>query len=96
MDASMMTLVINRCLDAGITDLAMVHDSFGTHAANMDKLNEIIREVFVDMYSSNVLEDFRNQVLAQLPPELHDKIPPVPELGTLDLSQVKQSRYFCH
>lgn len=96
MDASLMTLVINRCLDAGITDLSMVHDSFGVHACNMDKLNAIIREAFVDMYSQNVLEDFRNQVVKQLPEKYHDKIPPVPEPGTLDLSQVKQSRYFCH
>jgi DNA-directed RNA polymerase len=96
MDASLMTLVINKCLDAGITDFAMVHDSFGCHAMHLDSMNTIIREAFVDMYSTNVLEDFRNQVLKQLPPELHDKVPPVPDMGTLNLSQVRQSKYFCH
>lgn len=94
MDASHLMKTINQCFKEGMTSFTCIHDSFGTHACDIDKLNRILRETFVEMYNQNVLEDFRNQALSQLPEELQCMIPPLPERGTLDITQVKDSKFF--
>lgn len=93
-DSSHLMLTINACLDAGITEFAMVHDSYGTHACNAGRLGGLLRECFIQQYSSNVMENFRNQVLEQLPEEMHKLVPPVPALGDLDLEAIRYSDYF--
>lgn len=94
MDASHLVLTINRALDEGITAFSMIHDSYGTHAADAEKLAWILREAFVDMYREDVLEKFRQEVLSQLPEEFRPEVPPVPERGNLDIEAVKDSLYF--
>lgn len=69
----------------------MVHDDYGTHAADAPRLSRVLREVFVDMYAdTNLLEDFKKQVEAQFGVEL----PEPPEQGTFDVRRVLGSRYF--
>jgi hypothetical protein len=36
---------------------AGVHDSFWTHAADVEKMNQILRETFVELYKQPILED---------------------------------------
>lgn len=94
MDSAHMMLTVDRCLAAGIQDFAMVHDSYATHAANCEPLSVLLRESFVEMYSTDVLKAFRDILVAQLPPEVAEKLPPLPPSGKLDLSGVLDSRYF--
>ncbi len=96
MDASAMMLTINRCLDDGIGAFAMIHDSYGTYAADTDRLSQHLRSAFVDMYEEHdVLREFRDAVVAALPPEASEfDIPPLPQMGTLDLQRVRESAYF--
>ena len=93
MDASHLMGVANRCYDSGIHSLAVVHDSFGVHAARVGELQDILRNTFADLYATNWLEVFREEFVAQLPPEWAEKIPPVPALGTFDIETVRQSSY---
>jgi DNA-directed RNA polymerase len=53
-----------------------------------------LREAFVELYQHDVLEEFRNSMLAMLPVEQHEQIPPCPAKGDLDLHAVKASLYF--
>ena len=63
----------------------MIHDDYGTHAADAGRLATLIRECFVAMYKDiQPLQELADRF--DLPP------PPVP--GALDLYQVLQSRYF--
>jgi DNA-directed RNA polymerase len=94
MDAAHLMATINACAGQGITSFAMVHDSYGTHAGNIDVLAYELRRAFVDQYSSDVLGTFREQLVAQLPPELAAKIPPLPPTGKLDLEAIMDSEYF--
>lgn len=94
MDASHLMLTVNACADEGITSFAMIHDSYGTHAADAEKLSHLLRREFVKQYSGNVLEDFRNSILEIMPQDKHELIPPVPPMGTLDLEAVMDSEYF--
>ena len=94
MDASHLALTVGRCLDAGVTSFAMIHDSYGTHAADTEILSEQLREAFIEQYSPDVLGKFLKEIKQQVPPELAEKLPPMPEFGTLDLAQVRESKYF--
>ena len=82
-----------KCLDIGITDFAMVHDSYATHSPNMPKLNNELRNAFVNMYEENdVLGDLYVNAVATLPEGVD--VPPPPKRGKLDLKEVLKSDYF--
>lgn len=93
-DASHLVATVNLCLESGLQDFAMVHDSYAVHACDVDTMNRHIREAFVMQYTDDRLEDFRRQVIEQLPGELGDNIPPVPPKGDLEASAVYESKYF--
>ena len=93
LDAAALTITVSKCLDAGITDFAMVHDSYGTHSPNMPLLNDELRKAFVEMYEEHdVLLNLYTSAVATLPKEV--LVPPPPVKGTLDLKEVLQSDYF--
>jgi DNA-directed RNA polymerase len=94
MDASHLMLTINACKDVGIGAFSFIHDSFGTHAADIDKMDEILRDVFIKMYTDNALQIWLSQVLEHVPAEYHGEIPPIPSFGRLDLEGIRHSQYF--
>src|ERR1051325_12024987 len=47
MDAAHMMLPVSRLYAEGIRHFAMVHDSFGVHAGDIDLLHRVLREEFV-------------------------------------------------
>lgn len=90
-DGAMLMLTIELAKLNGISSFAMIHDSYGTVAPDMDMLSACLREAFVDMYvDHNVLEEF----LRELPAEIQAECPPVPPMGTLDIEAVRQSDFF--
>jgi DNA-directed RNA polymerase len=94
MDASHMMATVNACRERGVTHFSMVHDSYGVHASDVDVLAHELRRAFVEQYSRDVLGAFRQQLINQLPPKLAEKIPPLPPMGSLDLTAVLDSEYF--
>jgi DNA-directed RNA polymerase len=93
-DAAHMMLTVVRAKQAGIHNFAMIHDSFGTTAGDVEELYHVVRESFVEMYDDiPVLENFREDILQQLSEKNREKMEPLPERGDLDLSQVCKSRY---
>jgi len=95
MDAAHLMLSVATARDNDIEDFAMIHDSFGTHAANAELFGACLRHAFVEMYEEvDVLNTFRDSIIAMLPEERHDEVPPVPAKGSLCLQQVKQSDFF--
>jgi DNA-directed RNA polymerase len=89
-----MMLTVCTAKDNGVASFAMIHDSYGTHAANTHLLAASLRAAFVEQYEREVLTDFRDELAAQLQPELAADLPPLPPSGDLDLSLVEQSAYF--
>jgi len=90
LDATHMLLTTTDCADRGL-HFAAVHDSYWTHAGDVDEMNESLRAQFVKLYSEPILEDFR-EFLCMRFPAVH--FPPVPTRGTLDIKEVLKSRYF--
>jgi len=95
LDATHLVLSTDLAVNNDIHHFAMIHDSFGTHAANTDKLAACLREAFVGLYhGKDILEDFRAQIVRQVNPENHGDIRPVPEMGDLDVTEVRHSDFF--
>lgn len=102
MDAAHLQLTISTCLnayDAGdITSemsFAMVHDSFGVHAADMDVFGQCIRKAFHWMYTENdVLADFLVSNVPIIDAEQAADIPAAPAEGALNLDEVLNSQFF--
>lgn len=94
LDAACLMLTVNSAVDHDIHDFAMVHDSYGVLAADMDQLYVGLRQAFVDIYQHDVLEEFYNAATACLSEEDKAKIPAAPPKGTFNLESVKDSKYF--
>jgi DNA-directed RNA polymerase len=90
LDACALTITVNKCLDDGIMDFAMVHDSYGVFAHHSPELAVNLRQAFYEMYNENdVLHQFRLSATDVL-----DEVESPPERGNLDLSKVLKSDYF--
>lgn len=94
LDASHLHNTVVACTERGLVSLAMIHDSYGTHAGKIDLLATTLRETFVEQYSGDVLADYRKQLEEQLPEELVKELPPLPPMGNLEVAQVLNSDYF--
>jgi DNA-directed RNA polymerase, mitochondrial len=90
LDSSHMLLTALE-MDRRDLTFAAVHDSFWTHPCDVDEMNETLREVFVDLYEQPLLERLK-ETWEQRYPDL--VFPDLPERGTLDLEEVKRSKYF--
>lgn len=85
-DAAHLVITTYTLAQSGVTDFAMIHDDFGTHAADTQLMYDTIRNTFYGIYSvCNPLEDFAN---------LHGVKAPLPIPGNLDLSEVLESEFF--
>ncbi|KAI9836646.1 MAG: hypothetical protein M1819_001280 [Sarea resinae] len=54
LDASHMLLSALKCDELGLS-FAAVHDSFWTHAADLDVMNEVLRDAFIRMHSDDIV-----------------------------------------
>lgn len=91
-DAAHLQGTVMLCLEQGLTGFSFIHDSYGTLAADVDTLHWCLREAFIRQYTPNLLQEFADEVRAQLTDDM--VLPSLPAMGTLDLSLVHQSRYF--
>lgn len=89
-DATHMFMTANECCKQKL-QFAAVHDSFWTHASDVDKMNGIIREKFVELHSQPLLETLLESFKRRYP---DIEFPDVPRRGTLDLKHVLDSKYF--
>lgn len=93
LDASHLMLTAESLFKRDIS-FAAVHDSYWTHACNVDLMNSELREHFIKMYEEPILENLYNSCNKRLRGEVI--IAPPPPRGKLDLRHVKESQYFFH
>ncbi|GLT77095.1 hypothetical protein SLA2020_487120 [Shorea laevis] len=90
LDGSHMMMTAVACKKAGL-NFAGVHDSYWTHACDVDAMNRILREKFVELYEAPVLENLLESFQKSYPTL---KFPPLPDRGDFDLREVLESPYF--
>lgn len=96
MDAAHLTLTVCSSIGIGLNTFAMVHDSFGVHAADTENFREVLRGTFVSMYLDNdVLAQFKDAIQGQLDKAAETKEQPKDLIrGSLELELVKDSSFF--
>jgi DNA-directed RNA polymerase len=91
LDAAAMMKTVALAADRGITHMAAIHDSFGTHAADSAVLAKVTREAYVALFSPDLLKSLLDQLQAQIPSVI---LPPCPEFGDLNVEELLNSPYF--
>jgi hypothetical protein len=81
-DAAHMSIVIDQFKG----DFAAVHDSFSTHASDVEELLAITKSVFIGMYNE---DNYFNNIQARI-----EATATQPELGSLNIEDVEKSDYF--
>lgn len=99
LDAAALMRTVCRCHADGITAFAMIHDSYGTLAADSEALAYHLREAFVELFGGpeNLLARWSREVLHDVPVALlreENALPPLPTFGTLDVADVRRSAFF--
>jgi len=90
-DASHLSATVRACHEAGIRSFAMIHDSYGCHAANTTELSAVLRAEFIAMYQRNWMADLAEGIAAAHP---HVELPPLPSRGDFDISQIENAPFF--
>ncbi|XP_074589982.1 DNA-directed RNA polymerase 2, chloroplastic/mitochondrial-like [Curcuma longa] len=90
LDGSHMMMTAVACQRAGL-NFAGVHDSYWTHACDVDQMNRILREKFVELYETPILENLLESFQQSFPTL---SFPPLPERGDFNLNDVLESPYF--
>ena len=87
MDAAHMALVVDKWNG----DFGAVHDSFSTHATDVEHLLAHTKQEFIDMYDT---PDYYRVIEDQLVRDMDDVTVDRPELGTLNIREIDDSDYF--
>ena len=85
MDASHMALVI----DDWNGDFGAVHDSFSTHACDVDNLLALTKSVFIDIYDEDNYFDIIRDKITKSTDDVEQ-----PVLGQLNIKEIEDSDYF--
>ena len=102
LDATHMLYTALGCAQRGLT-FASVHDSFWTHACDVDVLNTVCREEFIRLHKQGLLDNLRdyfdrNYAGKRLRKPVDDRIEAyfdeLPQRGELNIDQVIESKYF--
>jgi DNA-directed RNA polymerase len=92
LDATAARMTARRLVAAKIPDMAFVHDSYLVHAAFQPVLARELREAWIDTFEGDPLKDWMRQIEAQLPKGF--TLPEPPGYGNLDITQLRNSKYF--
>jgi DNA-directed RNA polymerase len=92
-DAAHLCRTIVRLEAGGKRAWSAVHDSFGTHAGDVQELSMALRATFVELYEDREpLATFASQVAALLPSDVQLPVPP-PQ-GDFDVREVLEAEFF--
>lgn len=70
-----------------------MHDSYWTHPSDVDRMNRILREQFVELHKQDILYELKRQICARFPQYAH-LVPDPPVIGDLNVSLVCNADYF--
>eukprot|EP00123_Amoebidium_parasiticum_P015875 comp23188_c1_seq1/m.37609 comp23188_c1_seq1/g.37609 ORF comp23188_c1_seq1/g.37609 comp23188_c1_seq1/m.37609 type:complete len:1156 (-) comp23188_c1_seq1:104-3571(-) len=101
LDSTHMLLTARACSNHGLT-FAAVHDSYWSHAADITRLSELLRDEFISMHGQPILENlvthwrhFYHGVTykdgGMEKPLIFDD---VPKRGLINLEEIRKSKYF--
>jgi DNA-directed RNA polymerase len=90
LDSSHMILTAIEMEKRGL-HFSAVHDSYWTHPCDIEEMNVILRECFIDLYNQPLLQDLKRRWELRYP---SIAFPDCPAHGDLDLNDVRSAPYF--
>lgn len=84
-DSSVLTMLVCKMDDAGITNIATVHDAFHTSVSNVVKMRELYRETLVELFTPDHLSRIYKEICGK---ELTDF-----DFGDMDIKDILKSCY---
>ena len=92
-DAAHLMMVVLKTKKQGITNVALVHDSFGCLPNEAARFRQLIKETFVQLYTENdPLKQIHQENCAVL--DTHGyRLPDMPSKGSLQIEEVNHAEY---
>jgi DNA-directed RNA polymerase len=94
LDASHMAFTTIDAFANGVRNLGGIHDCYKTTPAEMEQLRDSVRNSFAAMYRDEWFNVITDELLHQLPADLHRLLPERPKLGQLNVDIVSTADYF--
>jgi DNA-directed RNA polymerase len=92
LDASHLMMTVNGLRTEGVSDIALVHDSFGVLAPNAVRLGKVLREQFVRLYTEfDPLNDILTSNVDRM--DAPQRLPQPVKKGPLDLKEILNAEY---
>tara|TARA_R100001480_G_scaffold138308_1_gene135385 strand:- start:48 stop:1394 length:1347 start_codon:yes stop_codon:yes gene_type:complete len=91
LDAANVHLALEKSTNKGLKNFTTIHDCFGSTAADIEEFISCVKQSFVEMYTSNVLDDLYDQAVQQL--DKPRKLPTPPDLGDFNICEVINAPY---
>lgn len=88
LDAVLMFRTVERLLARGVSAFALIHDSYGVHASDTQKLAEEVRESYIELFEDEPLYNFVEQAAPFRALEAKEIV-----IGDLNLDEVRYSDY---
>lgn len=89
-DAAMLQLTVTELTKKGHTAFAMIHDSYGMHAGNVEELHATLRMAAYEIFSADQMAEFHAYVQSQTEIQL----PKPPVAGDYDMAEILNAPYF--
>lgn len=93
LDATHLMMTVCACMKEGIKHFALIHDSFGTHAANTDQMFRIVREQMVELYKADPLGRIIDDLKGQIKKGDLKNLPTPHSKGQLNIEEILESQY---
>ena len=90
-DASCLQEAIRLALNDGVSNFAVVHDSFGTDCVSLSKLQKAVRMAYYELLKGDYLSEFRQEIRDQVGLEV--ELPKLPAKGDLNVEEILTSKY---
>jgi DNA-directed RNA polymerase len=99
LDAAHLMLSVARLQDEGLRHFAVIHDSYGVHAVDIDQMLTGLRDEFAKMYGGSRLDEYIDEQIRRpgTPSGLREQLCSLkeqrPTMGTFDVAQVRDATY---
>ncbi len=91
-DAAVGQKALLDCQRTGVHNLNAIHDAFWSTAPNMELLKQKLLDNVIEIFSDNLLANFKKELSLYLPEGVD--LPELPAVGDLDINRVRSSEYF--
>lgn len=88
-DGAHVALSLKQAADLDITQLAVVHDAFGTTPSRTEEFAQVLRDMFVEVHRASPLKALKDRLRAAG----GERLPDQPALGELDIEGIADARY---